>query len=732
MSGKRRRRTSKPSLAARFFGAAGIALLLIVLLAAGTIAGVVSAYSKRLPDLNRMADLQPSRSTKIIARDGTLLASLYHENRTWVSIDKIPQMVRNAFIATEDRNFYSHHGLDYGGIARAAWADYRHERFQGASTITQQLARALFLSNEVKFSRKIQEALLAMEIERAYTKDEILERYLNLIYFGSGAYGIEAASHTYFGTDVGHLRIGQAAMLAGMPAAPSIYSPYVNLQHAKDRQAHVLGRMVAANFITQEEADREAALPLGLVGERPAGLTGFRYPYFTTYVNQIVEQQFGEQATYEGGLEVTTTLDPAMQRTAQDAVDWGIGRAEAEGIGAHQGALVALRPSTGEIVAMVGGAGGFTLKNQFNRAWQARRQPGSSFKVFVYTAAVDNGKPPTSIVEDTPISYPMGDGTLWKPMDDDNRFLGAITLRYALAQSRNVVAVKLAEKIGIDRVIEYAKRMGIKEPLEPNLSLALGSSVVTPLDMASGYSTLANGGIHIDPSPIRTVKDSLGTIVLDNRFPAQSEVIGAGTAYVMTTMLESVIAEGTGYPNAVIDRPAAGKTGTTSDFRDAWFVGFTPDLVAAVWIGNDDYRRMNESYGGNIPARIWARFMRKALEKTPKNDFVQPANEVQRVAICGKPDRFEYFLVGTGPNASCLSGGGVTSFTRRTADAGTPPPDAAQTPPGAASKAAAAARPAAVEVVTPLPEVKRDEPTAAPPTDAPAQDPAPPGPEPTP
>lgn len=722
MSGKRQEPINLPL---RIAAGVGIALLLGVLLTAGVVAGMVSSYSRNLPDLNRMADLQPSRSTKIVARDGTLLASLYHENRTWVPIARIPQMVRNAFVATEDRNFYSHHGLDYGGIVRAALADYRHDRFQGASTITQQLARALFLSNEVKLSRKIQEALLAMQIERAYTKDEILERYLNLIYFGSGAYGIEAASHTYFGTDVAHLRIGQAALLAGMPAAPSIYSPYVNLAHAKERQAHVLERMVAAKFITQAVADHEARLPLDLAGERPSGLTGYKFPYFTTYVSQLVEHQFGEQATYEGGLDVTTTLDPLMQQSAEDAVDWGLGRAAAEGIGAHQGALVAIRPSTGEIVAMVGGAGGFSLKSQFNRAWQARRQPGSSFKAFVYTTAIDNGMTATSIVEDTPISYPMGDGTQWKPMDDDGRFLGKMTLRYALAQSRNVVAVKVAEKIGIDRVVQYAKRMGIKEPLEPNLSLALGSSVVSPLDMAAGYATLANGGIHIDPSPLRLVRDSLGTIVLDNRFPQQAEVIGAGTAYIVTTMLQSVISEGTGYPNAVIDRPAAGKTGTTSDFRDAWFVGFTPDLVTAVWIGNDDYHRMNESYGGNIPARVWARFMRKALAKTPKNDFIQPINEVQRVAICGKADRFEYFLVGTGPSDPCLRGGGVTSFTKRTADAaGAVVPDPALAAPAVVVPASAA--PSAVEVVTPLPEVKRAA-TAAPTDDAaegPSPDPA--------
>jgi penicillin-binding protein 1A len=357
-----------------------------------------------------------------------------------------------------------------------------------------------------------------------------------------------------------------------------------------------------------------------------------------------------------------------MQSEAEAAIDWGVGRAKAEGIGAHQAALVALRPSTGEILAMVGGAGGFTIANQFNRAWQARRQPGSSFKTFVYTAAIDSGLPPTTILEDTPVSYPMGDGTRWSPKDDDNRFFGAITMRYALAQSRNVVAVKMASQLGIDRVIEYAKRMGIKEPLQPNLSLALGSSVVSPLDMASAYSTIANQGVHIDPSPIRIVRDSLGTPILDNSYPQQTEVISAGTAYVMTSMLESVINEGTGYPNAIIGRPAAGKTGTTSDFRDAWFVGFTPDLVTAVWLGNDNYSRMNESFGGNIPARIWARFMKAALAKTPKHDFVLPAGEVRKVTLCGS-GRSEVFLVGTEPAHTC--GDGEVHTKKKSTDATT-------------------------------------------------------------
>ncbi len=646
-----------------------VAAIFCVLFAAGIVAGIVASYSNDLPDINRLADFQPSRSTRVYARDGTLLANLYRENRTWVTIDHIPMIVREAFIATEDQHFYTHHGVDFGGILRAAWADWRHEQFQGASTITQQLARMLFLSNEVSLSRKIEEALLAIEIERYYTKDEILERYLNLIYLGAGAYGVEAAAHTYFGTDVGHLSLAQAAMLAGLPAAPSDYSPFVDLTRAKERQRHVLERMVASGYITSAQAHAAEDAPLGLIAERPTGLQSYRYPYFTTYVTHILERTFGSRATFESGLEVYTTLDPRMQDEAQEAVDWGLAQAAAEHIGAHQAALVAIRPSTGEILAMVGGKG-FSLKDQFNRAWQARRQPGSSFKAYVYTAAVDSGLPPTTILDDDPVSYPMGDGTRWAPQDDDHRFFGPITMRYALAQSRNVAAVRLAEQVGIDKVIQYAKRMGVKEPLDADLSLALGTSVVTPLDQASGYATLANQGIHIDPYAIRIVRDSLGTPILDNSYPQETEVVSAGTAYVMTSMLESVINEGTGYPNAKIGRPAAGKTGTTSDFRDAWFVGYTPDLVAAVWIGNDDYRPMNESYGGNIPARIWARFMKAALAKTPKHDFVFPRGEVKKIALCS--GRTEVFLAGTEPYESC--GGPPPSRSAAFAPVATPDP----------------------------------------------------------
>ena len=639
---------------AKFLRVAAVTLLLIVLFVAGSIAGIVSAYSRNLPDISRMADYQPARSTRIYARDGALLATLYKENRIWVPINKIPPVVRNAFIANEDHNFYHHHGVDFVGIARAGVADLTHHHIeQGASTITQQLARGLFLTDKQTISRKIQEALLAMEIERYYTKDEILERYLNLIYLGSGAYGVDAAAHTYFGRGVEKLSIGQAAMLAGLVAAPSDYSPYVNLQLAKERQAHVLDRMADSGYITRAQAEQAKTQRLELAGERPAGLQGFRDPWFTTYAVSQLEHEFGKQATYEGGLQVYTTVDSRMEKLAQEAVDWGINEGKLEGIGADQAALVAIRPSTGEILAMIGGTH-FSLNNQFNRAWQAHRQPGSSFKVYVYTAAIDSGMPPTTIIDDSPVSYPMGDGTTWSPEDDDHSYMGAITLRVALAQSRNIVAVKLLEMLGVDRVIEYAHRMGVQSNLEPNLSLALGTSVITPLDQATGYATLANQGVHIASSPFRMVKDSLGNTVLNDQYPEQTEVVSAGTAYVMTTMMEDVINHGTGYPNAIIGRPAAGKTGTTTDFRDAWFVGFTPDLVTAVWIGNDNYHQMNESYGGNIPARIWARFMKGALVNVAKHDFVFPGDEVKKVASCGGGyGPYEYYLAGTEPSTPC-------------------------------------------------------------------------------
>ena len=360
-------------------------------------------------------------------------------------------------------------------------------------------------------------------------------------------------------------------MLAGIVAAPSVYSPFSNLSLARERQRHVLDRMVESGYVTRGEADDAYEGPLDLITQQPPGLQGYRFPYFTTYAIAQLERQFGKSTVEQGGLQVYTTLDERMQRLAQQAVTWGVRQSISEGIGAHEAALVALRPSTGEILAMVG-APDFPSTINSIAPGRLDRQPGSSLKIYDYTAAIDEGIPASTVIDDSPVSYPMGDGTQWSPMDDDNSYMGAISLRQALIFSRNIVAVKLAERVGLDRIIDYAHRMGVTSPLEANLSLALGSSGLTVLDQASGYSTLANQGLHVDPTPFRLVRMPWDTI-LDARFPQPTDVVSAGTAYIMTSIFEDVIAHGTGYPNAVIGRPAAGKTGTTSNFRDAWFVG---------------------------------------------------------------------------------------------------------------------------------------------------------------
>lgn len=637
-----------------------ISLFVLAAIIAGAIA-IESAFGQNLPDVDRLSEADSgTTTTRIIARDGTLLARLYDKNRVYVPITGISEVMKQAIVASEDERFYEHRGVDARGIIRAALADFRHEQIQGASTITQQLARTLFLNRNRTIARKVQEALLAIELERYYTKDEILERYLNLIYFGAGAYGVQAASEAYFGEDASKLTLPQAAMLAGVVAAPSVYSPYVDPIAAKERQRRVLERMVAQREITQSQADDAAQTPLRYAAVAPPGVEAYKYPYFTTYVIAQLEKNLGTDEMLHGGLTVYTTLDPRLETIAQNTVTSLVEQGRKEGYGMHEGALVAEDPRSGEILAMVGGIG-FSEKNQFNRAWQARRQPGSSFKGFVYSTAVDRGTPVNSIYSDSPVSYPAGDGTNYSPSDDDHRYLGSMTLRKAFALSRNIVAVKLAYDTGIDNVVQYAHAMGITEDLEPDLSLALGTAGVSPLDMVSGYSTIAAGGVYTPPTAIRFVTDRYGGILLDSRYPKRSVAMASGSAYIMTSLMEGVITEGTGYPNAIIGRPAAGKTGTTSSFRDAWFVGFVPQLSAAAWVGNDDYTPMIESYGGNIPARMWSHFMKAALANVKPEDFVIPP-DVEAIHMCAG-DQYraaanshgpmEYFLPGTAPLASC-------------------------------------------------------------------------------
>jgi len=493
-----------------------IVVLAIILAVVLAVIGVVTAYGQNLPNVDKLSNVDSATTTtRIIARDGTVLARIYDKNRIFVSITDVAPVMRQAIVASEDERFFEHRGVDLRSIIRAAVADFKHEPVQGASTITQQLARTLFLNRKRTIARKVQEALLAIELERYYTKDEILERYLNLIYFGAGAYGIQAASHAYFGKDASKLTLPEAAMLAGVVAAPSEYSPFADPSAAKVRQRRVLERMVGRREIARSEADAAAATELKYVDVAPAGVEAYKFPYFTTYVVAELERDLGTDALLHGGLTVYTTLDPHLQILAQRAVTEMVELGRKEGYGMHQGALVAEDPRNGQILAMVGGVK-FSAANQFNRAWQARRQPGSSFKGYVYSAAVDRGVPVSTIYSDSPVTYPAGDGTDYSPVNDDHRFLGPMPLRRAFALSRNVVAVKLAYDIGIDNVITYAHAMGITEDLEADVSLALGTAVVSPLDMVSGYSTIANGGVYSPPTAIRYVTDRYGVIALDN------------------------------------------------------------------------------------------------------------------------------------------------------------------------------------------------------------------------
>ncbi len=597
---------------------------------------VINTCGKDLPDVELLAKFEPSETSIIYAADGTVIATLFRENRYWVPLDEIPQDMKDAIVAIEDSRFYSHHGIDPKGIVRSLVADFKGKSAaQGASTITMQLAREIFLHPQKSIQRKIQEIIIAMQIERRFTKKEILERYLNQIYFGSGAYGIEAAAQIYFGKHAKDLNLAESALIAGLPPAPSVYSPFVDEESALIRQKMVLNRMVECGFITQQQSDEALETKLAYVPHKTE-LQQIKYPYFTSYVLKQLSQKYSDDLLYRGGLKIYTTLDVRMQRIGEKALKKGLDKAKRDNMNATNGAVVAIDPRNGYLKAIVGGLE-YKEKDQFNRAWQAKRQPGSAFKVIIYTAAIDTGYSPDSVIADSPVTYKMGDGVTWSPQNSDRTFKGNMSLRDALKWSRNVSAVKLMDKVGIDTVLDYALRMGIKEPLEPHLSMALGSGVVTPLEMASSYGVLAAGGLKYEPTAIKVIFDSSGNVIEDHRWPQAEEAIAESTAFTMTEMLRGVIDGGTGYA-ANIGRPAAGKTGTTDEFRDAWFVGYTPQLSCAVWTGNDNNSKMNHVYGGDLPAPIWADFMKQALEKDKKLNFGADAKGMISVALCAETE----------------------------------------------------------------------------------------------
>lgn len=592
---------------------------------AGGLVGLALSF-RNLPDVRVLRNYLPAETTYIYDVNGTLLDSIHDEvNREVVELNTISPHLKRAVIAIEDSYFFSHHGINPTSIGRAFLANLEAGRtVEGGSTLTMQLVKNLFLTPERSLSRKIAEAVLALRLEQIFDKDQILEMYLNQVYWGHNTYGVQTAAKSYFNKPAANLTLAESAMMAGLIQAPEEYSPFISYQTARQRQATVLDRMRRLGWITpQEEANaRKQPIRLGQITSFQVS----RAPYVTEAVVQELQQRFGADAVSKGGMRVQTTIDLKLQRMAEQTVQEEFRKLRRRGARADQMALVAVDPRTHFVKAMVGGVD--FNKSQYNRAIQAFRQPGSAFKPFVYYAAFATGKyTPDSIVRDTPVGYPDGDGYYY-PQNYDGGFYGPMSIRQAMAQSRNVPAVRLGQEVGISRVVEICRILGIRSPMEPVTSLPLGAVDLTPLEMASAFATFANGGWRSDTTFIVQVTNSRGQIVLDNT-PQPQLVLDPWAVASLNEILKDVITKGTG-KNAQIGRPAAGKTGTTSSERDIWFVGYVPQLSVAVWVGNDNYRPLGYgATGGRIVAPIWRSFMLKALRGVPPEDFA-PRSRFQR------------------------------------------------------------------------------------------------------
>ncbi|HPU08339.1 MAG TPA: penicillin-binding protein 1A [Candidatus Atribacteria bacterium] len=563
---------------------------------------------------SQLDDFSPPLTTRIYDIEGRLLAELFTENREYVELSQIPDIIKKAFIASEDQNFYHHPGIDPGGIARAAWQNLINmDIVEGASTITQQLSRNLFLSHHRTWKRKIQEIFLAFTLEKKYTKNEILEAYLNQIYFGHGAYGIKAAAQIYFGKNLEDLNLAEIAMLAGVARSPGNFSPYVDLSAAQRQQRRVLRRMKEAGFISKEELEEALATPIVLSGREKNRSPA---PYFVDYLIKELQKSYNEETIFGGGLKIYTTIDLDIQKVADQALkDSG-----------YQGAILCIEPQTGYIKAMVGGRD--YDESKFNRAVQAYRQPGSAFKPFIYSAALDSGFTPSTILVDEPLVFPNG----WKPQNYEKTFNGPITLREALEKSVNIIGIKLLQETGVDKVINYARKMGIKSDLRRDLSLALGTSEVNLLELTNAYCAFANRGLVPEPIAILRIENFSGETLYESQRTLR-RALSEDTAYIMARLLQGVIERGTAKA-ARIDRPAGGKTGTTEDFIDAWFVGFTPDLVCGIYLGNDDRTPLGpRKTGGVIAAPLFSQVMKEAHQDIPVHDFTPPPG-IREVKVC--------------------------------------------------------------------------------------------------
>lgn len=591
----------------------------------GGITGFIMFSAWDLPEVRILEEYKPSVTSRVYSDSNKLLAEFYLENRTPVNIAEVPEMLVKALIATEDTRFYSHHGLDLRGIGRALYRNIRAGKvLEGGSTLTQQLAKVLFLTPERSYSRKLKEMILSLRIEQRYTKHEILSLYLNQIYFGSGAYGVEAAAKIYFGKTVKDLNIAECALLAGLPRSPKYYSPFKAPTSALGRRAYVLNRMVAVGAITKDQAEDAKRTLLPVQNSFKAGGPA---PYFVEYVRQKVEERFGSSILYTGGLNIYTSINDELQQYAEQSISSGLAMIESrhrkKERSALQSALIALEPSTGRIQAMVGGRD--FNQSQFNRAWQALRQPGSAFKPILFAAALDKGFGASDLLDDSPFSIKLDRKNYWAPENFTRSYQGSVTLRKALAQSLNIPTIRLLEKIGVDDAIQYARKLGIKSQLHPYLSLALGSSDVTLSELTTAFAVFANHGTRIGPVSILTITDSAGRILYTNdSMPV--EVIKPETAFLMTNLLKGAIESGTGWKARELGRPAAGKTGTTNDYRDAWFIGYTPVLVTGVWVGYDDQKSIGpKETGARAALPIWLDFMKKAHTNRGPEDFTVPA-----------------------------------------------------------------------------------------------------------
>lgn len=583
---------------------------IILSLLTGVIGGVLYRTLSDLPNIKLLEEYAPLESSNVYSTDGKVIAELYLERRTFVPHYHIPEHVKKAFISVEDIRFYTHPGIDFIGIMRALWHDIKAGGIvEGGSTITQQLARMLFLKPERTISRKIKEAVLSFKIERTYTKDEILGMYLNQAYFGTRAYGIEAAAQTYFGRSVKDINIPEAALLASMPKAPSVYSPFKNPEKSRERRTIVLKQMRENRFITENEYQAANNVPLP---EKP-NFRKYDAPYFIELLRQNLEPRYGN-ALYTSGYKIYSTLDSRMQNIAEDAVKNGISAIEKRVSPGVEAALLAVDMRTGHIKAMVGGSD-FWI-NQYNRSTQALRQPGSAFKPFVYVAAIERGMTSESIINDSPVSFGGArPGQRWIPRNYDGKYYGNVTLKTALAKSLNCAAIRLAAYLGVDTVMETARRLGITSTLQPYLPLAIGASDVTLYDMVIAYSVFATG---YKPKPILYEKIyNRDWIIVEETGSVLEEALADEEVEQIRTLLHAVVEEGTAVKAKELKRPLYGKTGTTNDYTDAWFIGFDERLVVGVWVGRDNHTPIgSRETGGKAALPIWIEFMKRVPLQT--------------------------------------------------------------------------------------------------------------------